>query len=324
MDNSLDKIWKEKPEVVRRFYEKLPVYERLCDEVKYILNRRILADDIEIGHLTSRAKSLSSFCEKMDRKKYSNPFEEITDLAGVRVVYLYLSDRVRLENVIELEFEVLEKVDKISSQDIDKFGYGALHYVVRLKRTHAGARYDDLREVFCEIQIRTILQDAWAIVAHHLSYKHESDIPKELRRKLNALSGLFETADDQFEQINFARVEYQVKVKKDISENTELSLDVDINLDNLLGYLSWKFPDRKPSTREEAADLLEELQPFGYEKLKLIDDAVNSSWQEVLENEAESPPSDMEGEPAKYTGIGLIRCAMDITDAEYRAWRDGN
>jgi ppGpp synthetase/RelA/SpoT-type nucleotidyltranferase len=61
-------------------------------------------------------------------------------------------------------------------------------------------RYDDLKKLVCEIQVRTVLQDAWAIIDHHLSYKQESDVPKILRRKLNSLAGLVETAHDQFDQ----------------------------------------------------------------------------------------------------------------------------
>lgn len=323
MDNALNRIWKDRPEIIRKYYETLPIHQRLCDEVKYIAEKKIKALNIEIGHLTSRAKTLSSFCEKLERKSYSSPFEEITDLSGIRVVYLYVSDRIRLEKLIEDEFNVIEKVDKVSDQGVEKFGYGALHYIVCLKEQHAGARYDDLRGVCCEIQIRTILQDAWAIVAHHLSYKHEDDIPNELKRKLHALSGLFETADDQFERINQARADYQNRVKESISTDSELSLEAEVNLDNLLGYINWKFPDRESSSNESAADLLEELNEFGYKKLKDIDNAINRSWDAVLSSEEKYPPHNLnEDEPTKYVGVGLIRCALEFVDENYLKSKD--
>lgn len=322
LDSALNRIWKDRPEVIRDYYDMLPTYQRLCDEVKYILQKRIKSSDIEIGHLTSRAKTLASFCEKIERKKYQHPLEEISDISGVRIVYLYKSDITRIENLVEEEFNIHERVDKISDQGVEKFGYGALHYVVSLKEQHAGARYDDLREVRCEIQIRTILQDAWAIVAHHLSYKHEEDIPNELKRKLHALSGLFETADDQFEGINQKRIEYQNMVKESFSSGSDLSLEADVNLDSLLGYISWKFPDRKSSSNESAADLLEELNRFGYKKLKNIDDAVNKSWDAIFASEGKYPPHDPEDyEPGKYVGVGLIRCALEFTDAGYLEYR---
>lgn len=42
------------------------------------------------------------------------------------------------------------------------------------------------------------MQHSWAAVSHALQYKHESDVPKQLRRKLYRLSGLFELADEEF------------------------------------------------------------------------------------------------------------------------------
>lgn len=323
MDTALNRTWKEKPEIIRSYFDLFPTHQRLCDEVKYILEKKIRSAGIEIGHLSARAKTLESFCEKIERKIYRNPTVEITDLSGVRIVYLYASDRARLEQLVEEQFDIHEKVDKVSDQGVEKFGYGALHYIVTLKEQHAGARYDDLRGVRCEIQIRTILQDAWAIVAHHLSYKHEEDIPKELIRKLHALSGLFETADDQFEIINRARIEYQTRMKDSISANAELSLEAHVNLDSLLAYMAWKFPDRDTSSREAAADLLEELNRFGYRKLKNIDDAVNSSWNAVLASEKKYPPQNPdEDEPGEYVGVGLIRGALEFFDKNYLESRE--
>ncbi|QZA81552.1 GTP pyrophosphokinase [Deefgea piscis] len=325
MDSSLNRVWKDRPEMIRCFYEKLPIHQRLCDEVKYILERKIKLLGVEIGHLTSRAKTLTSFCEKIERKTYKNPFEEITDFSGVRIVYLYASDRINLERLVEEEFEIHEKVDKVSDQGVEKFGYGALHYIVSLKELHAGARYDDLMGMNCEIQIRTILQDAWAIVAHHLSYKHEEDIPNELKRKLHALSGLFETADDQFERINNERIKYQEKIRESIIINHDLSLEAEVNLDSLMGYISWRFPDREEISMDSVADLLEELNKFGYKKLIDVEKMINRSLDAVLAAEKKYPPSDSECfEPVEFNGIGLIRSALDFMNEDYRKSRQSD
>jgi ppGpp synthetase/RelA/SpoT-type nucleotidyltranferase len=300
------------------------MHQRLCDEVKYILEKKIKMLDVEVGRLSSRAKTLASFCEKIERKHYKKPMEEIADLSGVRIVYLYASDRDKLERLVEEEFEVLEKVDKVNDQGVEKFGYGALHYIVALKEQHAGARYDDLRGIRCEIQIRTILQDAWAVVAHHLSYKHENDIPNELKRKLHALSGMFETADDQFERLNLARIEYQNNVKASIISNSEMSLEAELNLDNLLAYMAWKFPRRDTSSRDSAADLLEELHRFQYGKLKDIDSAVNRALDAVLASEKKYPPfGPVDDFPHEYVGVGLIRGALEFTNKTYLDSRRG-
>jgi len=87
MNSSLDKVWKDRPETIRKYYSLLPLHERLCNEVHYILEAKLTASDIETAHITSRAKTLPSFCEKIERKSYTTPFQQITDFSGVRVVF---------------------------------------------------------------------------------------------------------------------------------------------------------------------------------------------------------------------------------------------
>lgn len=58
MDAPLNKVWKEKPELIRSYFDKIATFQRLCDEVKYILQHRINSSSIEIGMLSSRAKTL--------------------------------------------------------------------------------------------------------------------------------------------------------------------------------------------------------------------------------------------------------------------------
>lgn len=152
-------------------------YEQLCAEVEYILRKRIADRGIETSSITSRAKTLNSFLEKLQRKHYESPFEQLTDLAGARVVCLYRSDIAKVADIIRAEFVVAEDVDKLDELGVDQFGYGARHFIVRLGKTSSGARYDDLKNLPCEVQIRTVVQDAWAIIQHHMVYKRESQVP---------------------------------------------------------------------------------------------------------------------------------------------------
>ena len=321
---SLDKVWEENPEYIRRFYDNISRNEKLCDEVSYILRKALKSAGVEFAHITARAKSIESFCEKILRKSYSKPFEDITDFAGVRIVYLYSSNRKMIEDIVELEFEIVEKVDKISTKHADKFGYGALHYLLKIKKYHSGARYDDLKNLVCELQIRTILQDAWAIVAHHLSYKQESDVPIELQRKLNALSGLFETADDQFENIRVARLDYQDKVRKEITHDKILSLEKDINLDNLKAYLTWRLPGRGNNDLKHISELLNELTLFGYSKLIDVDVALSRAEKAVIAYENKYPPTDDCDYPCKYNPVGFVRTALIYVNEGFKKKYVGN
>jgi putative GTP pyrophosphokinase len=84
-----DQVWESDTETIRRFLDQRPDYEQLCTEVAYVLKKKLQAAGIEISTVSSRAKTLNSFLEKISRKSYDNPFNRITDFAGVRVVYLY-------------------------------------------------------------------------------------------------------------------------------------------------------------------------------------------------------------------------------------------
>ncbi len=270
----LSRTWDERPDVIKDFLEVRPQYDQLCNEIAYILRKRMDENAIEYSTITHRAKTLKSFAEKLSRKHYKKPLSDVTDLAGVRLVFLYKSDRSKIEEILESEFEVIEKVDKIDEEDADKFGYGALHYLVHLGRKSSGARYDDLKGMICEIQVRTVLQDSWAIIDHHLSYKQESDVPKILRRKLNSLAGLFETADDQFESVRSEREEYKQSVKK--MRNTRAKfLGQETDLDTLTEFLRGRFPKMKIARDDgHLSRILSRAINYGYSTLKDLENLV--------------------------------------------------
>ncbi|WP_196599211.1 GTP pyrophosphokinase [Aliivibrio fischeri] len=319
----VDFIWDNNPNFIRQFHKKKGLYTLLCEEVEFILSKAVEEENIGVASISSRAKSESSFCEKIHRKNYVNPFEEITDFSGARVVYLYASDRIKLESVIEKKFNIIEKVDKVLGADVDQFGYGALHYLVSLKPAYLKARYKELANLVCEVQVRTILQDAWAVVAHHLSYKQESDIPKHLRRKLNALSGLFETADDQFERIKTLRLDYQESVVEQIENNTT-SLESEINIDNLEAYLDWKLPERKKS--ESLAELVSELKLCNYKTLNELNNIIEKSKDAFSAYEAKYPPVERENASVKtkFAQGGLVKAVLKLTDEKYRTMKNSN
>jgi putative GTP pyrophosphokinase len=281
-----ERLWKENTDAIKRFIERQPDYEKLCAEVAYILNRELNKAEIEFSTITYRAKTLNSFLEKIQRKSYRDPVSEITDFAGVRVVCLYVDDLERLEKVIAENFETVEKIDKLTNKKSDQFGYGAIHFIVRLGKNASGARYDDLKNLVCEIQTRTVLQDAWAIIDHHLVYKNESSIPTVLRSRLNRLAGDFESSDQKFSDLRTEREEYLRKVA-DSEINSEEFLENELNLDSFVRYAQWKFHELPAGT--EVLDVpfyLKPLMEMNLRSLGDLDEIVNrgvSSYAFYLE-----------------------------------------
>jgi len=272
-----DEAWVREPETVRRYLAVRGDYEQLCTEVEYILRKKIAERKIETAAITSRAKTLNSFLEKLQRKHYSNPFTEITDLAGVRVVCLYRSDVDSVAEAIRSNFEVVEETDKTRELALDQFGYSARHFIVRLGKASSGARYDDLKALTCEIQVRTVVQDAWAIIQHHMVYKRESQAPPQVQRKLNSLAGLFETADDQFERIRQERETYLAEVRESAAQPVAF-LENELNLDTFREYLKGSFPERGAEAWEGQSRLvLDGLIAAGFKTLRDVDTAIKET-----------------------------------------------
>jgi putative GTP pyrophosphokinase len=272
-----DDIWQRNPEVIKQFLHVRRDYEQLCAEVEYILRKRITDQAIETSAISSRAKTLNSFLEKLQRKQYDSPFDRLTDLAGVRVVCLYRSDIAKVAQIIGSEFVIAEDVDKLDELRVDQFGYGARHFIVRLGKTSSGARYDDLKQLPCEVQVRTVVQDAWAIIQHHMVYKRESQVPTQLQRKLNSLAGLFETVDDQFERIREEREAYLAEVRDSVAKPGTF-LEHELNLDSFKEYLRWAFPDRDLEAYDgQARIVLDALVSCGQKTLRDVDSMVKNT-----------------------------------------------
>jgi putative GTP pyrophosphokinase len=304
-------FWKERPNEIRRFLEQRHAYEKLCDEVAFVLENIIRDLKIEFASISKRAKTLNSFCEKVVRRKYEDPFTEMTDLSGVRIVYLYSSDKSKIEKSIRKQFVVIERTDRIQLDGADKFGYGAMHFLVRLGKKTKGARYDALKDLVCEIQVRTILQDAWATVAHHLSYKQETDVPIELRRKLNALAGLFETADDQFNRLNLDRGAYSKLISEEIKTPGALA-ERELNVDSLAGFIKARYKHRKSFPKSDVTDLLPLIKTAGISNLFQLEKALQRAQRAFDEYETRFPPGPdpQPSPPRRFTPIGVVRVSI--------------
>jgi putative GTP pyrophosphokinase len=68
-----------------------------------------------------------------------------------------------------------------------------------------------------EIQIRSILQHAWAEIEHDLGYKSKVAVPKEIRRKFARVAGALEAADEDFNEIKNYLREYESNVAQSIA-----------------------------------------------------------------------------------------------------------
>jgi ppGpp synthetase/RelA/SpoT-type nucleotidyltranferase len=196
-------VVEEQDDLNNQFLTIRPRYEAFTQRLEDLLSHLLKSDEVKYHLIESRTKDVNSLCEKACRpgKSYAHPLEEITDLSGVRIILYYLDDVDRVTNLIRKEFQVDEPHSEDKSQRLkeNEFGYLSIHFVVQLSDERSLLKeWREFAELKAEIQIRTVLQHAWAAISHALEYKSEYDAPKQLRRKLFRLSGLLELADEEF------------------------------------------------------------------------------------------------------------------------------
>ncbi|MCR5284838.1 MAG: tetratricopeptide repeat protein [Treponema sp.] len=174
----------------------------------------------------SRVKRFESYYKKILKLK-SDQFEEgkiiyLTDMMGIRMICAFMEDINFAVDQIKKIFEIKEVEVKGSQKKFSEFGYESTHVLIAIPKEisdELNKKYSNLEppsdELVCEIQIRTILQDAWAEVEHELIYKTEFnpfDIP--LRRKLASINASLTLADITFQEIR----DYQNKLQREMEE----------------------------------------------------------------------------------------------------------
>ena len=120
-------------EEFRREYEqRLPDFERITDEIANSLQYGLSEKKIQVDAVRGRVKEFDSFMRKIRSKNLQNPFQEINDIVGIRVVCLYRDDIEKIKNIIRETFEVISDEDKPESRDVDRFGYSGSHIIAKL------------------------------------------------------------------------------------------------------------------------------------------------------------------------------------------------
>ncbi|WP_347350336.1 GTP pyrophosphokinase [Intrasporangium sp.] len=177
---------------------------------------RDLIDDAGINYLTvtGRTKTVESYADKAERTLRARPErqdrdalirEEITDQIGVRVVTYVLGDVSAVAELLAEELAVLDDRDLgLETARAGRFGYSSRHLLVAVDASRSiPARYEPLRRLAASVQVRTVLQHAWAEFEHDIRYKgtvpaeHASD----LDRRFTLAAGLLDLADREFAAI---------------------------------------------------------------------------------------------------------------------------
>ncbi len=237
---------------------------------------------IKVANVESRGKSLESFGRKASladeddpgRPKYRHPLKDIKDMAGVRVITFFPKTVDAVDAAINAELDVTERSDKgdVLRQQ-EKFGYQSIHYLVKLRANRTALpEYTRFKDLVAEIQVRTVLQHAWAEIEHDIQYHSAEAIPGAIRRRFMSLAGMLEIADREFQAIQDEDERLRAAARKSV-ELGRLA-EVEVTPDALKAYLDRKLgPDDRISefTYELTVRLLRKL---GFVNLQEVEDCI--------------------------------------------------
>lgn len=205
------------PSIVTAWYrENVATYQELGDVVATTITGLLKSKKIDHLAVSTRTKALESVIEKFERKDYSE-IHEMTDMTGARVITYVESDIVKICALIEKAFQVHpdKSIDKSDELRSDQLGYRSVHFICELGDTRTELpELAAFKGVQFEVQIRTVLQHAWAEIEHDRSYKFAGDLPTPIRRRLNLLAGMLEIVDREFALLVHEVDEYGKEIKR--------------------------------------------------------------------------------------------------------------
>ena len=192
--------------ILQEYRDQLPRLREAADSVYGRLKATLDEAGLLVAAIEYRVKAEDSLAGKLELKgsKYQS-LADITDIIGLRVITFYIDDVDKVASAVERLFEVDwdNSVDKRKIHEIDSFGYLSLHYICSMP---------DFPYRF-EIQMRTILQHAWANMNHDTGYKSGVEVPREYLRNLSRLAGMLELVDEQFSSIRAELTDYRRRVR---------------------------------------------------------------------------------------------------------------
>ena len=210
--------------ILDEYRKKQPLFERMQSLILKKIRTRLDESHILIAALESRIKTEESLAGKLVRKGYKyHSLSDVTDIVGIRIVTFYSNEvdfiSAHVEQLLDIDWE--NSVDKRKMLDTDRFGYLSQHYICRI-----------------ELQIRSLLQHAWANLYHDMGYKNDVEVPVAYQRDMSRLAGLLELADEQFTRIRKEINDYRRNVQSLVAMGN--FNEVQLNGDTFNSYLELK------------------------------------------------------------------------------------
>ncbi|MFM0648102.1 RelA/SpoT domain-containing protein [Paraburkholderia bryophila] len=201
---------------VARYRKEFDFYEQSSRMAAQVLDSNLQSAGVR-AIVTSRAKSPARLEEKVRQralnKSYSSVddiYEDIVDLAGVRVALYFPAEREEVGRIVRSLFVLVAPQKDFPTAAKPSYkkrfsGYWATHYRVRLAESMLNESQKRYAEARIEIQVASVLMHAWSEVEHDLVYKPLQGVLSEGEYSiLDELNGLVLAGEIALERLQRA------------------------------------------------------------------------------------------------------------------------
>ncbi|HBZ64857.1 MAG TPA: GTP pyrophosphokinase [Lachnospiraceae bacterium] len=194
------------------FRQMMMMYSCATKEIKTKL--QVLNDELSIKRqrnpiefIKTRVKQPDSIASKLRRKGYpvtvQSVFENLSDVAGVRVICAFIDDIYKVADMLTAQddIELIKRKDYIKNPKMN--GYRSLHLIIEVPVFFS----DHKEQIRVEVQIRTIAMDFWASLEHQLKYKKDIDDAESIMYELRACADVINRTDYHMQSLRDRIVE---------------------------------------------------------------------------------------------------------------------
>ena len=194
------------------FRQMMMMYSCAIKEIKTKL--QVLNDELSIKRqrnpiefIKTRVKQPDSIASKLRRKGYpvtvQSVFENLSDVAGVRVICAFIDDIYKVADMLTAQddIELIKRKDYIKNPKMN--GYRSLHLIIEVPVFFS----DHKEQIRVEVQIRTIAMDFWASLEHQLKYKKDIDDAESIMYELRACADVINRTDYHIQSLRDRIVE---------------------------------------------------------------------------------------------------------------------
>ena len=194
------------------FRQMMMMYSCAIKEIKTKL--QVLNDELSIKRqrnpiefIKTRVKQPDSIASKLRRKGYpvtvQSVFENLSDVAGVRVICAFIDDIYKVADMLTAQddIELIKRKDYIKNPKMN--GYRSLHLIIEVPVFFS----DHKEQIRVEVQIRTIAMDFWASLEHQLKYKKDIADAESIMYELRACADVINRTDYHMQSLRDRIVE---------------------------------------------------------------------------------------------------------------------